>query len=169
MKKSEKLNRELNWISEMVYAPCGFQISDIEIEKESKAYHACQFRMNDQNMVHRKAKITPKKVGQFVTLWKRGVSGETEPYCDTDEIDFILISVINDKRIGQFIFPKAALIQNKILTTNQRQGKRGFRVYPSWDDPQSKQAVKTQAWQIHYFIEFDIHQDLKIVKRLFQE
>lgn len=28
-----------------------------------------------------------------------------------------------------------------------------IRVYPSWDKPVSKQAIKTQSWQLEYFIE----------------
>lgn len=30
-----------------------------------------------------------------------------------------------------------------------------IRVYPSWDKPTSNQAIKTQKWQLEYFIELD--------------
>jgi hypothetical protein len=28
----------------------------------------------------------------------------------------------------------------------------GIRVYPIWDKPTSKQALKTQLWQLSYFV-----------------
>ena len=28
-----------------------------------------------------------------------------------------------------------------------------MRVYPSWDNPDSKQALKTQKWQLPYFVD----------------
>lgn len=28
-----------------------------------------------------------------------------------------------------------------------------MRVYPSWDRPTSKQAMKTQEWQLPYFVD----------------
>ena len=46
------------------------------------------------------------------------------------------------------------LIKNQILSTNLKDGKRGFRVYPNWDIPQNKQATKTQNWQSQFFIDF---------------
>lgn len=124
-----------------------------KINSESNQYNGCSYTIDDKNILERTAKITPKKIGQFVTCWKRNSNGITEPYKDSDLIDFFVIKVIHSKKSGTFKFPKAALIKHGILSTEKKDGKRGFRVYPIWDTPTSKQAVKTQVWQLNYFKE----------------
>jgi hypothetical protein len=118
---------------------------------ESKEYNACSYTIDGLNIIERTAKVTPKKIGQFVTCWKRNATGITEPYKETDAIDYFIIKVKNSVNSGAFKFPKAALIKHGILSTEKKDGKRGFRVYPVWDIPTSKQAVKTQLWQLKYF------------------
>ena len=118
---------------------------------ESKEYNACSYTIDGLNIIERTAKITPKKIGQFVTCWKRNANGITEPYKETAAIDFFIIKVNSGKNSGEFKFPKAALIKHGILSTEKKDGKRGFRVYPIWDTPNSKQAIKTQVWQLNYF------------------
>ncbi len=122
-----------------------------KINSESKEYKACSYAINDMNIIERTAKITPKKIGQFVTCWKRNIDGITAPYKDSDRIDYFIIKVNSNEKSGTFKFPKAALIKHGILSTEKKEGKRGFRVYPIWDRPTSKQALKTQAWQLNYF------------------
>ena len=88
-----------------------------------------------------------KKIGQFVTLWKRDSTNITVPMDVNDGFDFVLILCHHDKRTGRFLFPKEALLKYGILTNpkNAKHGKRGFRVYPCWDVPQSKQAIKNSS------------------------
>ena len=119
--------------------------------KEAKEYNGCSYQLNDVKIIERTAKTTPTKIGQFVTSWKRNISGITEPYKETDAIDFFLIKVNNKEKSGVFKFPKASLIEHGILSTEKKDGKRGFRVYPIWDKPTSKQALRTQQWQLKYF------------------
>ena len=45
---------------------------------ESTEYNACSYTVNGQKIIERTAKITPKKIGQFVTCWKRNIDGITE-------------------------------------------------------------------------------------------
>lgn len=103
-------------------------------------------------VLYRKAKITPKKIGQFVTVWKRNEAGITAPFALEDSIDFYFILTEDQDQLGCFIFPTSALVKQGILTTPQKVGKRGFRVYPSWDTPTNKQAIKTQQQQLPYFL-----------------
>ena len=168
MTKLENLNSTLKRIKEIAYDNCSLIISELTIESEGKEYKACQFKLNGLNIICRNAKITPKKIGQFVTFWRRNENGVTEPFRDVDELNFYVVNVMNEDRIGQFVFPKSVLIENKIISTIQKDGKRGFRVYPSWDIPISKQAMKTQKWQTKYFIEFDDKVDLNVVKHLYR-
>jgi hypothetical protein len=137
----------------LVYDTCGFDFSDLKIEKESTEYDACSFKLNGKAIVHRTAKITPTKVGQFVTIWKRNSNRQTEPFHIDDDFDFIIISVKNPNLFGQFIFPKSILVEKGIISDSYKQGKRGIRVYPPWDETTNKQAQNTQQWQLNYFIE----------------
>jgi len=162
------LKDELTYIRETVYDNCSLEITNLKIEEEGKEYRACKFELNGLNIISRKAKITPKKVGQFVTFWKRNEDGITEPYDEKDQIDFYVINVQKKNRFGQFVLPKSVLIDKKIISTEKKDGKRGFRVYPSWDITTNKQAEKTQKWQIKYFVEFDDKLDLKFVLDLYE-
>jgi hypothetical protein len=137
----------------LVYDTCEFDFSDLKIEKESTEYDACSFKLNGKAIVHRTAKITPTKIGQFVTLWKRNNNKQTEPFHIDDDFDLIIISAKNQNLFGQFIFPKLILVEKGIISDSNKQGKRGIRVYPPWDITASKQARKTQQWQLNYFIE----------------
>ncbi|MDP3442069.1 MAG: MepB family protein, partial [Ignavibacteria bacterium] len=136
---------------------------------ESLEYCACQFSMNRRIIEYRESKITPIKIGQFVTVWRRNKLGIIVPFDSLDAIDFVIIFAKNNYNSGQFIFPKSTLIEKQILSKNGNGGKLGFRVYPPWDKPTSKQAVKTQSWQTKYFlsIERDGTCDLNRAKHLF--
>lgn len=45
----------------------------------------------------------------------------------------------------------SVLVDKGIITGKNKEGKRGIRVYPPWDKPNNKQAIKNQSWQIRYF------------------
>ena len=119
-------------------------------ELESKDYCAYQLGINGKNVLFRVAKITPTKVGQFVTLWKRP-NKEIAPFDEKDGIDSVIVCVIEGDNQGVFIFPKEVLIKQRIFTHNGIEGKRAFRVYPQWVTVESKEALRTQKWQLHYF------------------
>lgn len=140
-------------LEESIFKKAGFSISNMEADLECAEYLGYNFYLNKLPIKFRKAKQTPKKIGQFVTLWKRNASSETEPFHATDPFLFYIIVVDTQSRHGFFIFPKAVLIREKILTSPAHEGKRGFRVYPEWDLPGSKQAEKTKAWQREFFID----------------
>jgi hypothetical protein len=139
-------------------------------EEESSAYGAYTFEINKLSITFRVAKITPTKIGQFVTLWKRIGKGPIQPFDFTDLIDLFIISIRKDNRLGQFVFPKAVLCERGIISSNTKEGKRAIRVYPPWDKTLSKQAQKTQKWQLDYFLEIsnDKPIDLELLKKLYK-
>ncbi|MBF4982840.1 MepB family protein [Nonlabens mediterrranea] len=163
------MNEELSFINEKIYLKLGYNISQLHINKESTEYSACTFLLNDFHILYRTSKITPTKTGQFVTLWKRNLAGTIEPFNENDCIDYVIIQVQKDGKIGQFIFPKSVLIAKGILSTSRKDGKRGFRVYPIWDITTSKQAITTQNWQLKYFYTYSETMDLSIITKLFKE
>ncbi|MCK0159443.1 MepB family protein [Allomuricauda sp. F6463D] len=158
----------LNQIKTEIYDKCSLEISDFQTESESQEYDACRFELNGRNIISRNAKITPKKVGQFVTFWKRNGNGPIEPYEENDPIDFYAVSVRNKNEFGQFVFPKSVLIKKGIISTERKEGKRAFRVYPKWDIAKNKQAERTQKWQLDYFYEINESTDLKKVSKLYE-
>jgi hypothetical protein len=128
-----------------------FKIRQTAVDMESSEYGACAFDLNNLNILFRSAKITPTKTGQFVTMWKRINLGPIQPFDSSDPIDLFIVSTRKDNHFGLFIFPKSILITKEIVS-DKKEGKRAFRVYPPWDITTSKQAQKTQKWQLDYFI-----------------
>ncbi len=72
-----------------------------------------------------------------------------------------------DKKLGQFVFSKSVLIDKGIISTEKREGKRVFRVYPKWDVAKNKQAQLSQQWQLKYFYEINNLTDLNKVNELY--
>ena len=142
-------------INKHMYELLGFELTNFNLEKESQEYGACTFELNGLQIVSRNAKVTPTKIGQFVTLWKRLNNGPIQPFDASDNIDFVVVNVRSENHIGQFIFPKKVLLEKGVFTTPSKEGKRAIRVYPLWDKPLSKQALKTQQWQLDYFLLID--------------
>lgn len=161
------LYSDLKLVQELVYDKCGLSLTNLKLNPESTEYGACTFELNELKIEYRISKITPKKTGQFVTIWKRNKNGATEPFDILDNIDFIIITSKSDGNLGQFIFPKSVLAHKGIISQNGKKGKRGIRVYPPWDITTSKQAEKTQNWQTNYFISFGDNNttDLELAKK----
>lgn len=161
------MNTNLEDLQNNIYKSCNFKITALRIDTESAEYDACQFTLNRKQIISRSSKITPKKVGQFVTFWKRAnAEAPIVPFDTDDNFDFFVVNIRTDNHFGQFVFPKAILIKKGIISTTTKEGKRAFRVYPSWDTPTSKQAEKTQKWQLYYFYDAKTV-DLEKVKSLY--
>ena len=161
------MDKNLDQIKMEIYDKCSLKISNFKTETESKEYDACRFELNELNVLSRNAKITPKKVGQFVTFWKRNENGPIEPFDENDQIDFYAVNVRTENEFGQFVFPKSVLIKKGIISTEKKEGKRAFRVYPNWDIVTSKQAERTQKWQLNYFYQINSSTDLQKVTELY--
>ncbi len=166
LEKILQLPAEFTYLKEYILKQKGFTYSDITTETEAKEYAAYNFKLHNLNIIFRIAKKTPKKVGHFVTLWKRGISGKTKPYNNKDSIDFVIICARKFEKLGYFIFPESALMEHNIFSTEGKEGKRGFRVYPPWELELNKQANKTRNWQCDYFLDFSLeninaHQSIK--------
>lgn len=149
----------LKTIEEQLFQPLGLSCSNIEEDLECREYSGFNCTVNERNIKFRISKITPTKTGQFVTLWKRNEKGETIPFDSTDNIDFYLVASFKDSLSGVFIFQKQILAEKGVLSNGKKTGKRGIRVYPSWDKTESKQAHKTQDWQTQYFLTFSEDRD----------
>jgi hypothetical protein len=150
-----------------VYEPNGWQCEGLVLQKESAEYGACSFKLNDRIIQLRIAKITPRKNGQFVTLWKRIGTSSIMPYDLIDPVDLFIIFVQQGDQAGQFVFPKSMLLKKGIVSEKGAGGKRAIRIYPPWDKPASVQAKKTQVWQLPFFFWIGPKQsNFEILRRL---
>jgi hypothetical protein len=153
--------QEWNNLEKLIFDANGGNLVNIEEDKECRDYLGYNFQLGNQQLKFRKAKVTPKKIGQFVTLWKRNLIGETVPFDIADGSDCYIIVTSIAYRTGIFVFPKAILAKMGILSSDDSTGKRGFRIYPEWDTPTSSQGLKTKKWQEEYFIDMDKEQEAK--------
>ena len=152
----------------LAYEPNGLTCSVVEIDTKNKEYGACTLQINNLHVKFRVGKITPTKIGQFVTLWKRSTKGPIQPYDIADPFDLFIVSVRNNRYFGQFVFPKEVLYEKGVLSKNGLGGKRAIRIYPPWDKPDNSQAQKTQHWQLNYFFEIEAQgADKDCIKKLF--
>lgn len=149
---AQQLHPDLQTIWQEVFCPGNFLCSQPQKEAESAEYAAAGFTLNGKAIRFRVAKITPTKLGQFVTLWKRIGAGPIQPFDAEDRLDFVLIATRHAEHFGLFIFPMAVLLQQDIVMQNGLGGKRAIRVYPPWYQTVSRQTQRTQAWQLAYFL-----------------
>lgn len=166
MNPTSMIHPDLLAAQKLAYEPNGLICSAIIPEVESQEYGACTFEMNNRIIKFRVAKITPTKIGQFVTLWKRIGSGPIMPYDMADPVDLFVVSVRSGHHFGQFVFPKDVLYHKGFVSKDGKGGKRAMRVYPPWDVPDNRQAQKTQSWQLHYFVEIEPRIDKAKIKKL---
>lgn len=139
------------------YLPAGLErATDIHPDVDAHDYGGCRFRLDARQVVFRVAKTTPTKIGQFVTLWKRPcATSAIAPLDSNDEVDFVVIHATGAGQSGQFVFDRATLLSQGVMSTNGVGGKRALRVYPPWSRPVAKQALRSQQWQLRCFVTFE--------------
>ena len=169
----EGLPNDLIYSIQKIYVPAGLQVTTKALrEPESSEYGACRFGLNDYGIAFRVAKTTPTKLGQFVTIWKRPTpKDEIAPIDATDNVDFVIVFVSSEIHRGQFIFDQKILLEKRIMSQGDKEGKRAFRIYPPWTILLSKEALKTQEWQLPYFLPLgqDWASNFEEVRKLFKQ
>lgn len=121
-------------------------------EPESADYGAARVGIDGRTVVVRHARITPTKIGHFVTLWKR-MEKHIAPLDSADGVHFAAIHVGDGEQEGWFIFDRAALLAHDVMSRDGAGGKRALRVYPPWCAPLARQAIRSQQWQLSYFVD----------------
>jgi hypothetical protein len=136
----------------LLYYPLGFTSLNPILVPCNLEYGSCYFYLNAQCIQFRVGKLTPTKLGHFVTFYKKPIQGPIQPYSKEDPFNFLVISVSKNREMGQFVFSKKALEYQEIIAHDGIEGKRAFRVYPPWEKLESKQARLTQKKQAEYFL-----------------
>ncbi|WP_047392494.1 MepB family protein [Exiguobacterium sp. s168] len=144
------------YINEQLYMPCQLTPHAIYEEVQNATYGAGRFCFGETSIRFRVAKVTPTKLGQFVVIWEKDEQNQNQPFSEDTATDLLVVNTFTDSnRFGQFVFPKIVLKQHNIFKTGTIKGKMAMRVYPSWDNPTSKQAIATQKWQLEYFMDYE--------------
>lgn len=165
--KEFEIHPDLLAARKLAYEPSGLTSGNFVMEAENKEYGAADFDLDRLRVKFRVGKITPTKIGQFVTLWKRVGNGPIQPFDEADPFDLFVISVHTPYHFGQFVFPKPLLCQKGIVSNEGRKGKLAMRIYPPWDKVDSLQAKKTQTWQLAYFFEILPVLDVSSLQKIF--
>ncbi len=148
--------KALSFVKENFYEPNHFIIKSIQEEAQNSEYGAGRFQLNAKSVRFRVAKTTPNKIGQFVAFWEKDDANKNQAFSCDKATDLLVINTFSSRnRLGQFVFPKEVLLKHNILKTATTKGKMAMRVYPLWDKPTNKQAIKTQKWQLEYFFEIN--------------
>ncbi|MCU5111943.1 MepB family protein [Bacillus wiedmannii] len=159
-------NDTIRNLNNLVYKPNNLMITNLIEEKQNAEYVGCLFHLNKKTIRFRVSKITPNKIGQFVSFWEKDANMQNQAFSYDAAPDLLVIACINDNKLGQFIFPKEILLKEKILKTQSQKGKMAMRIYPLWDTPVSNQAKKSQMWQLQYFVDLSDPNNLPIDKLL---
>lgn len=155
----------LNLVNKMIYEPNNLSLKSVREEKQNVKYGAGTYQLASRSVRFRVANRTPAKVGQFVAIWEKDENNQNQPFTYEEAPDLLVITTFkNESEFGQFIFPKEILFKQDILRSHSTSGKMAMRVYSSWDLPTSKQAIKTQAWQLPYFVDLSNPSKLSIDK-----
>lgn len=141
------------------------RMSNLQIESQNSNYEGFTFNVDTTTFRSRTAKLTSKKMGYFVVFWEKDSEGTNQPYLYENAPDKLIINIIDNNQIGQFVFPKDMLEKQCILKSGNQRGKMAMRVYPDWVTELNKTAHKTQQWQMPYFI--NLTSSTEKMKRLY--
>ncbi|WP_142325850.1 MepB family protein [Bacillus cereus] len=159
-------NDTIRDLNNIVYKPNNLMITNLKEEKQNAEYAGCLFHLNNKTIRFRKSKVTPNKIGQFVSFWEKDENMRNRAFSYEAAPDLLVITCTADNKLGQFIFPKEILLKEKILRTQSQTGKMAMRIYPVWDTTVSNQAKRSQTWQLHYFVDLSDINNLPIDKLL---
>lgn len=147
----------------------GVECSPAVSEPDNAEYGAAVSDVGRSTIRFRVGKLTPTKVGLFVSVWRRGAGGSTEPFPAEDDVDALVVVAREGDRFGAFVFPNEVLATRGVVSVRGAGGKRGFRVYPPWSATSSPQAKRSQGWQCDWFLDLSdgAAVDLQRAGRLF--
>jgi hypothetical protein len=145
------------------------ECSPVVSESDNAEYGAAVSAVGRSTIRFRVGKLTPTKVGLFVSVWRRAAGGSTEPFPAEDDVDALVVIVREGERLGAFVFPNEVLASRGVVSVDGAGGKRGFRVYPQWSITSNPQAARSQKWQCDRFLDMGdgAAVDLQRAARLF--
>lgn len=164
--KEAHMQKSLNLVRQVISQVQNQDVTCVTAEPYNSEYESLTFLINNISVRSRLAKKTPTKAGYFVVAWEKDNHDNNKPFDYQDSPDLLMITVIDNDKKGQFIFPKDILENKKILRSPTSKGKMAFRVYPTWVNTLNKTALNTQRWQQEYFIDLSTDMATDKIKKL---
>ncbi|MBO0424292.1 MepB family protein [Enterococcus plantarum] len=159
--------KSMDYLSSIVQEISDIPLKDFKMEEQNKEYEGATFVLGNQSFRSRMAKLTPKKQGYFVVFWEKDEANKNKSYDFVSAPDKLIITIVDQDKRGQFVFPKEMLAEKRILRNGEHKGKMALRVYPDWVTGLSKTATRTQRWQSPFFIDLTTTHDLKRLEKLY--
>ena len=75
-------------------------------ENHNNEYLACTVKLKEHTHRVRLAKITQKKIGQFVSVWEKNTNNINQRFSNCESLEYLSIFVLFDNKKGVFVFPK---------------------------------------------------------------
>ena len=95
----------------------------IRDEQWNQSYEAYNFNINGYVFKSRLAKKTTKKKGYFLSLWEKDKTKKNRAFDYESFPGKLIVHVMDDSQVGQFIFPKHVLFHKGILRNHASKGK----------------------------------------------
>lgn len=143
----------LNWLQDY-WLTSDQKIENRTYETQNEDYEGMTFTISGETFRSRLAKKTPKKKGYFVVFWEKDPQNKNQPYAFLEAPNQLIVIVKDAEKQGCFLFPKEALLQQGILSSDTSKGKMALRVYPIWETDLNASAARTQKWQTKYFSDY---------------
>ncbi|MEW4326826.1 MepB family protein [Rossellomorea marisflavi] len=137
---------------------------EFEMEDQNLEYEGFVLTLDDRTYRSRRARKTPNKKGYFTVFWRKGEDDRNRPYTLEECTDRLIITVLDQGKKGQFVFPKKVMALKGIVTTGSSKGKMAMRVYPDWVTGLNPTARKAQAWQSEYFMDLSERVDGNLIR-----
>ncbi len=64
-------NDTIRNLNNIVYQPNNLIITNLKKKKSNAEYAGCFIHLNHKSIRFRKSKVTPNKIGQFVSFWEK--------------------------------------------------------------------------------------------------
>ncbi|MGX7244167.1 MepB family protein [Enterococcus quebecensis] len=159
--------KSMDYLASIIQKISDWPLTDIKLEEQNKEYEATTFSLANRSFRSRRGKKTTKKLGYFVVFWEKDAELKNKPYDFYSAPDKLIVTIFDENKIGQFIFPKKLLAEKNILNYGKNKGKMALRVYPDWVTGLNKIASTTQKWQSPFFIDLTNNWDLQLLKKLY--
>lgn len=141
------INYAINTFKSILNIPEEYAIKNKIDSPYKNDYNSCELEIKNHKIIYRTAKITPKKPGAFVAIWKKDTSNKNIPFSIEDDFTHMVIYIEEQNNKGVFIFTKQDLTDLGIISHPTCKGKMGVRLYPIWCKNLNKQATNNKDKQ----------------------
>lgn len=96
----------------------GVEYSPAVSEPDNAEYGAVIADVGQSTTRFRVGKLTPRKVGLFVSVWRRAPGGSTEPFPAEGNVDMLVVAAREGDRFGAFVFPTEVLVSRGVVSVD---------------------------------------------------